>query len=128
MSDNMDDEGKMLSMIMQADPSVRYACVCDQDANILWNSRRNDIVSLITLEDTKASVKQAIENWRGREKLTPKIGKGRFALVDYEKLKRVSMPLKNGHLLYIHLEANQPDYMGTILKVVKWVEDHPSQA
>ncbi len=127
MSQDLDDEGKLVSMMLEANKNVRYACICDSEGKILWNSRRNDIVSMITLEDTKASVKRACENWRERDKLSGKIGRGRFAIVDYEKLKRVTVPLAKNHLLYIHVEGHKAEYIGDILKIVKYVEEHPSQ-
>ena len=123
----MDDEGRLVDMMLEANKNVRYACICDSEGKILWNSRRKDIESLITLEETKASVKQACENWSGRDELSEKIGKGRFALVDYEKLKRITVPLTNNHLLYMHVEANKPEYMWDILNIIKFVEEHPLQ-
>ncbi len=58
MSQDLDDEGKLVSMMLEANKNVRYACICDSEGKILWNSRRKDIESMITLEDTKASVKE----------------------------------------------------------------------
>ena len=127
MSEGMDDEGRLVSMMLEANKNVRYACICDTEGEILWNSRRNEIESMLTLEDTKDSVKKACENWRDRDNLSEKIGKGRFALVDYEKLKRITVPLTNNHLLYMHVEPNKPEYMGDILNIVKYVEEHPMQ-
>ncbi len=122
----MDREGKLVSMILEANKNVRYACICDSDGKILWNSRRNDVQSLISLEDTKASLKRALENWKERDKLTAKIGKGKYAIVGYEKLKRVTVPLRNNHLLYVHVEGDKPEYIGDIMKIVDWVAEHPS--
>jgi len=127
MSEQMDDEGRLVDMLLEANKNVRYACICDSEGKILWNSRRNDIQSMLTLEDTKASVKTACENWMKRDKLSGKIGKGRYAIVDYEKLKRITVPLKNNHLLYLHVEPDKPAYIGDILKIIKYVEEHPSQ-
>jgi len=127
MSEGMDDEGKLVSMLLEANKNVRYACICDSEAKILWNSRRDDIQSMLTLEETKDSVKKACENWRGRDKLSEKIGRGRYAIVDYDKLKRITVPLKNNHLLYMHVEPDKPAYIGDILKIIKYVEEHPSQ-
>ena len=126
MTQELDREGKLVSMILEANKNVRYACICDSDGKILWNSRRNDIQSLISLEDTKASLKRALENWKERDKLTAKIGRGRYAVVDYEKLKRVTVPLRNNHLLYVHVEGDKPEYIGDIMKIVDWVAEHPS--
>jgi len=117
-----DSEGKLVSMILEANKNVRYACICDDEGKIIWNSRRNDIQSLMTLEDTKASLKRACENWKDRDKLSAKIGRGRYAIVDYEKLKRITVPLSNNHLLYVHVEGNKPEYIGDIMKIVSYVQ------
>ncbi len=126
MAQDLDPEGKLVSMILEANKNVRYACICDSDGNILWNSRRNDIQSLISLEDTKASLKMALENWKKRDNITAKIGKGKYSIVAYEKLKRVTVPLRNNHLLYVHVEGDKPEYIGDIMKIVDWVAEHPS--
>ncbi len=125
MAQQVDPEARLVSMILEANKNVRYACICDGDGNILWNSRRNDIQSLITLEDTKASLKMALENWKKRDNITAKIGKGKYAIVGYEKLKRVTVPMRNNHLLYVHVEGDKPEYIGDIMKIVDWVAEHP---
>lgn len=125
MAQEADPEGRLVSMILEANKNVRYACICDGDGNILWNSRRNDIQSLITLEDTKASLKMALENWKKRDNITAKIGKGKYSIVGYEKLKRVTVPMRNNHLLYVHVEGDKPEYIGDIMKIVDWVAEHP---
>ncbi len=122
MSQEMDDEGKLVSMVLEANKNVRFACICDSEGKIIWNSRRNDIQSLMTLEDTKASLKRACENWKDRDKLSAKIGRGRYAIVDYEKLKRITVPLSNNHLLYVHVEGDKPEYIGDIMKIVSYTQ------
>jgi len=124
MSDEMDEEGKLVSMLLEANKAIRYACICDGDGKILWNSRRNYIESMMTLEETNASLKRALENWKERDTLSAKIGRGRYSIVDYEKLKRVTVPLKNNHLLYVHVEADKPEYIGDIMKIVNYVDEH----
>jgi len=126
MSQDTDDEGKLVSMILEANKYVRYACICDSEGKILWNSRRSDIQSLMTLEDTRESLKMAIENWKKRDKITEKIGRGKYAIVGYEKLKRITIPLRNNHLLYVHVEGDKPEYIGDMMKIVDYVDEHPS--
>jgi len=126
MLQDADDESKLVSMILEANKNVRYACICDSEGKILWNSRRNDIQSLMTLEDTQESLKMAIENWKKRDKITEKIGRGKYAIVGYEKLKRITIPLRNNHLLYVHVEGDKPEYIGDMMKIVDYVDEHPS--
>ena len=43
----------------------------------------------------------AINAWKTRSKLTSKFGKGKDVLAEYEKIKWITMPLDENHLLYI---------------------------
>ena len=127
MSQQMDDEGKLVSMMMEANENIRYAAICDREGKILWNSHRNNVNNILTLEETKASLKRALETWKERDELSAKIGKGRFAIVGYDKIKRITVPLKNDHMLFLSVEGHKAENMGDILNICKWVEEHPSQ-
>jgi hypothetical protein len=47
----------------------------------------------------------AVNGWKTRSQLANKIGKGKYVLAEYEKIKRITMPLGNDHLLYITTEV-----------------------
>jgi len=126
MSQQMNDEGKLVSMMMEANENIRFAAICDNEGKILWNSHRNNVNNILTLEETKASLKRALDSWKGRDELSEKIGKGKFAIVGYEKIKRITVPLKNNHMLFLSVEGDKPEYMGDILNICKWVEEHPT--
>jgi len=46
--------------------------------------------------------------------------------VGYEKLKRVTIPLRNDHMLYVHVEGDKPEYIGDMMKIVDYVAEHSS--
>jgi len=123
----MDDEGKLVSMMMEANKYVRYAAICDNDGKILWNSHRNEADNILTLEETKGSLKRAIKTWEDRDELSEKIGKGMFAIVGYEKIKRITVPLQNDHMLFMSVQGDKPEYIKDVLNIVKWVNEHPTQ-
>lgn len=123
----MDKEGKLVSMIMEANEYVRFAAICDQDGKILWNSHRNNAKNILTLEETKQSLKRALETWKKRDELSAKIGKGKYAIVGYEKIKRITIPLHNNHMLFLSVESEKPEYIKDVLNIVEWVEKHPSK-
>ena len=118
----MDGEGKLVSMIMEGIQYARFAAICDQEGNILWNSQRNEVDNILTLDETKASLKRSIDTWRDRESLSEKIGKGRYAIVGYDKIKRITVPLHNGHMLFVSVEGEKPEYIGDIMKIVEYAE------
>ena len=126
MTQQINDEGKLVSMIMEANKYVRFAAICDTDGKILWNSHRNDVENILTLEETKDSLKRALATWKVRDELLDKVGKGRYAIVGYEKIKRITVPLTNGHMLFVSVEGEKPEYIGDIMKIVEWVSKHTS--
>ena len=73
MSQQMDDEGKLVSMMMEANQYVRFAAICDPNGEILWSSYRNNSNNILTLEETKASLKRALNTWKERDELSTKI-------------------------------------------------------
>ncbi len=128
MSQEMDDEGKLCSMVMEANKYARYAAVCDRDGEVLWNSRRNNVEHLLTEEETNESLKRAVASWHSREHLAEKLGDGRYAIVGYDNLTRITVPLKNDHLLLVTVEGKKPQYLGDIVNIVDYVKKHPSAA
>ena len=126
MSQEMNSEGKLVSMIMDTNQYVRFAAICDSDAKILWQSHRNDIDNILTLEETKASLKRSFDTWKERDELSDKVGKGKYAIVGYEKIKRITIPLNNGHMLFVSVEREKPAYIQDIMNIVDYIEQHPS--
>ena len=65
---------------------------------------------------------QALARWALRNALSPKVGKGRYAMAEYEKVKRITIPLDdNSHLLLVTTEVNA-DHDIIIDKVLKSVQ------
>ena len=44
-------------------------------------------------------------SWKIRSELADKIGKGRYVLAEYEKIKRITMPFGDDLLLYVTTEV-----------------------
>ena len=114
-------EQKLLNMILGEIPSSRIAIICDKNGNILWNSVRDNTSSYLSLEETKDSLRRSIESWEKRDKLSDKIGKGKYAIVAYDKIKRITIPLPNSHLLFVSLEGEEFGNVKNIMTIVDWV-------
>ncbi len=73
---NMEKHEKLLNMLMDFNPLVRFTAVCSKDGEIEWSSQRDNVTNIIPLEETKASIKKAAESWKVRGELS-KNGTGR---------------------------------------------------
>jgi hypothetical protein len=87
--------------IMNLDPKIRLVTICDTDGKIIFSDHRTGVVNLLSPDESKRSLEMATNAWKERTKLAPKIGRGRYVLAEYEKIKRITMPLGQDHLLYI---------------------------
>lgn len=112
----VDHEG-FLDRIMGLDENIRYAIVCDMEANPKAERRRDNVSFLLSPEETKETLQHAVSAWKSRMKHYDKIGKGLYTLATYEKLRRVTMPLKDEHLLLVTIDpkGGQKDIVERIL-------------
>jgi hypothetical protein len=91
---------------MDLDLSIILVTICTNDGQIMYSDHREGVRNLLTPEESKKSLELAINAWKIRSDLAPKIGKGKYVLAEYERIKRITMPLSdNKHLVYITTEV-----------------------
>ena len=100
------DYDKLCKDILNLDPKVRYAGVCDETGTTKHGGQREGVKNLLTSEETKKSNMQALARWGLRNALVPKIGKGKYSMAEYEKLKRITFPLEESELLLVTTEVD----------------------
>src|SRR6187200_2049668 len=100
------DYNSLTKDIMNLDQKVRFAAVCDDSGEIKYGGQREGISNLLSPEETKRSNIQALARWSLRNSLSSKIGKGQYAMAAYEKIKRITIPLENDHLLLVTTEVD----------------------
>lgn len=103
---------------MALDPKIRFATIFDMDGNVKVSGNRAGVTNLLTPEESKKSLQLAINAWKSRNEVSDKIGKGKYALVEYEKIKRITMPIDEDHILYITTEA-EADHGPIIYKALR---------
>jgi hypothetical protein len=103
---NKMDYRKLYQDIMKLDPKIRLVTICDVGGRVMYSEHREGVRNLLTLEESKKSLELAVNAWKTRGELSTKIGKGKYVLAEYEKIKRITMPLgdNDSHLLYLTTE------------------------
>ena len=87
------DYTKLCKEILDLDPKIRFAGVCDESGEIKFGGQREGLDNLLTAEETKRSNLQALARWGLRNSLSSKVGKGKYAMAEYEKIKRITAEL-----------------------------------
>jgi hypothetical protein len=103
------DYKRTYEAIMNIDPKIRLVTICDLGGKIMHSGHRQGVTNLLTPEESKKSLDLAINAWKTRSELAPKIGKGKYVLAEYEKIKRITMPFGENHILYITTEVEADD-------------------
>ncbi len=128
----MEKYEQLLNMLMDFNESIRFAAVCDSKGEILWNSQRAGIQKIIPMADTKKTLQRSLGAWQERSQVADKVGRGLYVIAAYEKIKRITIPLENGNLLFISVD-NSPSktskgknyghlvQMGKIMSIVDFV-------
>jgi hypothetical protein len=100
------DFDRLCKDILGLQSKIRFAAVCDDSGEIRYGGQREGITNLLSPEETKRSNLQAIARWALRNSLSSRVGKGRYAMAEYEKIKRITFPLEESHLLLVTTEVD----------------------
>jgi hypothetical protein len=112
------DYNRLCKDILDLDTKVRFAGVCDITGEIRFGGQREGIKNLLTPEETKLSNIQAMAEWALRNSLATKVGRGKYAMTEYEKIKRITFLLDLDHLLLVTTEVDT-EHMKVIESIVK---------
>ena len=100
------DFNRLCKNILGLESKIRFAGVCDDSGEIKYGGQREGIITLLSPDETKRSNLQALARWALRNSLSPKVGKGRYVMAEYEKIKRITFPLEGDHLLLVTTEVD----------------------
>ena len=110
--------------IMNLDDKVRFVTILDKDGTILFGGQREGIQNYLSEDDQKKSIKHVTDAWFNRKQFSSGLGEGKYAMAEYEKVKRFTFPLKHSnHIVYITTEPNVDHYsfVEDVLKIIESV-------
>ena len=90
---------------MDIDPQIRFSMVVI-DGEEKFGGYRFDTAGILDSDELKQSIWYAYERMSGRLMQENKLGKTKYALAEYENVKRVTFPLDKKTLLLVSMEPN----------------------
>ena len=114
------DYDNLCKSILDLNSKVRFAGICDESGEIKYGGQREGVEDMLSSEETRKSNLQALARWGLRNSLSSKIGRGKYAMAEYEKIKRITIPLDDDHLLLIttEVEADHGKIISNTLKLL----------
>jgi len=103
---------------MKISKDIRFATICDMNGEVKYSEHRAGAKNLLTNRESLKSLESAARSWKMRNESSDKIGKGQYVLAEYGKIKRITLPLDNQHLLYLTVNKKS-DHNKIIAKATK---------
>ena len=108
----------LVEKAMKISKDIRFATICDMNGDVKYSEHRPGAKNLLTNLESLKSLESAARSWKMRSEFSNKIGKGEYVLAEYGKIKRITLPLDNKHLLYL-TASKKSDHNKIITKATK---------
>ena len=100
------DYEKFCSQILETDPKIRFATVYDQWAVRVGGGMREGLKNLLSDRAENELVNLSIIDWKARKDMSKWLGKTKYTLGEYDKVKRFSFYLGDDYLLLVSTEKD----------------------
>jgi len=120
------DFDKLLTNVMGIDSTIRYAAIQNSDGKKITGGFRENISPILNDDELKMMHYYASQRWQTRKNIEHKIGKTKYAMAEYDKLKRISFPINDKYLLMLTTEINT-DHTRVINKVLELIHNSSNE-
>jgi hypothetical protein len=104
--------------IIKMSPSIRYVTIASLNGKILFSAHRRTVKTTLSKAESRQSLLMAARAWKQRKSLAKKIGRCKYVLAEYDRVKRITLPAGKNHLLYITTDP-KANHSGIIQRVRK---------
>jgi len=114
------DFDKLFSDVLNIDSGIRYAAIQNTAGKIITGGFRENIVPILNDEELQMMHHYASQRWQTRMNIEHKLGPAKYALAEYNEIKRISFPIDEKHLLMVTTEINS-DHNNVIAKILELI-------
>ena len=104
------------------DNGIRFVGAADMRGKITASAYRQGLKSLLTKEESELSATQSILRMGTRKTMEQKLGRTVYAFAMYEKVKRVTIPIKDNGILMLSFDIevdHEPIIVGKVVPRLK---------
>ena len=112
---------ELFNQVSNLDNSIRYAVILSNTGEKIFGGYKEGILPMLDKDELKMIHFYAGQRWATRKNLAHKIGMAKYAMAEYEKLKRMTFPIDDKHLLLIttEVEGDHQKIISAILDIIK---------
>lgn len=111
--------------IFKIEKNIRFITIIDSKGNLIESQHKKGIKSTLNKKESKISIKQITRFWKENQDLSKKFGYPKYGIIEYDKIKRIIIPLDKKELLYITTEPDS-NHKKIISKVQNLILNMPT--
>jgi len=115
------DFDKFCNEIMSIDTNIRFTGVLGKNGELVGGGHNVLSDKLLTPTESKMSFHYGAQRWDSFSNLSHKIGKEKYSITEYEKVKQISLPFDDKNLILISAEpkSDHNKIIKTTLDLIK---------
>ena len=90
-------------LILSLNHGIRYVEIAVRDKS--HTKTRQGITNFLTPDETKKSIEDSLERWKTRRRLAPKLGEPVYAMAEYKKVKRITIPINPSGIVLVTMDS-----------------------
>lgn len=91
----------LATKILKLSPSIRYVTIVSLGGKILYSTHKKTVKTTLSKSESRQSLAMAARAWKTRKSLARKIGRCKYVLAEYDRVKRITLPGGKNHLIYV---------------------------
>ena len=85
---------KFCNDVLDMDHGIRFVALGNRNGELVGSSTRQDAQRLLDPQEVKMSIYHAYLRNETRKNLAHRIGKVKYSMTEYEKIKRITVPIE----------------------------------
>ena len=110
------------NQIMNIDKSIHYAVILSKNGEKMFGGYRKDMDPILQDDELKMVHFYAVQRWDTRKNIEHRIGKTKYSMGEYEKMKRFAFPITEKYLLMVHTYTDN-DHQKIISEVLNFIKN-----
>ena len=112
---------KLSENILNLDAGVRFVTILGNQGQVVYGGSKQGIENYLDPHDQRLSAEHILRSWKIRKEFEDAIGKTKFSMTQYEKIKRYTIPIDHNQLLFIttEYELSNQSFIENILELVE---------
>ena len=117
------DFDRLFYDVLKIDSTIRYAAIQNNTGEKIAGGFRESVNPILSDDELKMMHYYASQRWQTRKNIEHKIGNAKYAMAEYDKLKRITFPIDEKYLLMVTTEINS-DHTQVIKKILELIHNN----